>query len=160
MMGDREQERAYNRADPVDVPRINDASHGDNAAKDGGDKFPLLEEVPAQDDLLGVVLVVRDGGGISSCITVRNGSRGLRWGGIRQRHGGGGFLHLPTAVYSKRRHGSGALYQDGVAPSDPTSPWQIDLRRREAASIGGRWSRSYPLPCLGELDSGGAARFP
>ncbi|GJM91189.1 hypothetical protein PR202_ga07540 [Eleusine coracana subsp. coracana] len=161
MMVDREKERAYNRADPVDIPRINDASPGDDAAKEGGDEFPLLQEVPAQDDLLRVVLVILDGGGISSCITVRNGSRGLGWDGIWQRNGGGGFLHLPTAVYSKRRHsGGGGLYQDGVAPSDPASPWQIDLRRREAVSIGGRSSRSYPPPCLGELASGGAARFP
>ena len=78
----------------MDVGGLGVAAGCDDAAEDGGDELPLLEEVPAQDDLLGVVLVVADGGRISGGIAAGSIPRGLGCGGIRYRSsGGGGFLH-------------------------------------------------------------------
>ena len=82
----------------MDVGGLGDAACCDDATEDGGDELPLLEKVPAQDDLLGVVLVIADGGRISGGIAAGNIPRGLGWGGCggikyRSSGGGGGFLH-------------------------------------------------------------------
>lgn len=68
---------AYDRADPVDISGLGDATAGDDATEDGGDELPLLEEVPAQDHLLGVLLVVADGGWINGGFAVGSDSCGL-----------------------------------------------------------------------------------
>ena len=82
----------------MDIGGFGNAAAGDDAAEDRGDQLPLLEEVPAQDDLLGVVLIVTDGGTISGGSGISRGSRGLGRGGrggIRCPSSGcgGGFLH-------------------------------------------------------------------
>lgn len=82
----------------MDIGGFGNAAGGDDAAEDRGDQLPLLEEVPAQDDLLGVVLIVSNGGRISGGFGISRGSCGLGWGGrggIRcpSSGGGAGFLH-------------------------------------------------------------------
>lgn len=61
----------------MDIRGLGDAAAGDDAAEDDGDELPLMEEVPAQDYLLGVLLVVADGGWINGGFAVGNGSCGL-----------------------------------------------------------------------------------
>lgn len=91
---------AYDGADPLDIGGFGDATGVDDAAEDVGDDLPLLDEVPAQDDLLRVVLIVDDrggggggrGSGISRGVAIRRGRGGHRDGDARCTNGGG-FLH-------------------------------------------------------------------
>lgn len=85
----------------MDIDGLDNAAAGDDTAEDRGDQLPLMEEVPAQEDLLGVVLIVTDGSRISEGFDISRGSCGLRWGrrgGVRypssgSSGGGSGFLH-------------------------------------------------------------------